>query len=217
MCFYYYFFKMWFLCFVLITQDEWVLSKVCLKSSVVSRETKLISSSGGVNCSSSSASAGSLIAPMIDAYATEHVSCFSNTSAVHADASFPPTYLPAPLPPSLPRQPRRFGDDVAFGQFMDVGASGQFSIDAAFLPNLPSLPPTVFTPPSQPFGVYGGASAVSSWPFALWWFVMRSQAIYLSTVYEFVLRKTRLSFLIKWFVLVSNHVAVLHLVCVRVL
>ncbi|WZZ42578.1 hypothetical protein YC2023_038837 [Brassica napus] len=148
-------------------KDEWVLSKVCLKSSVVSRETKLISSSGGVNCSSSSASAGSLIAPMIDAYATEHVSCFSNTSAVHADASFPPTYLPAPLPPSLPRQPRRFGDDVAFGQFMDVGASGQFSIDAAFLPNLPSLPPTVFTPPSQPFGVYGGASAVSSWPFAL--------------------------------------------------
>ncbi|CAN6810762.1 unnamed protein product [Brassica oleracea] len=148
-------------------KDEWVLSKVCLKSSVVSRETKLISSSGGVNCSSSSTSAGSLIAPMIDAYATEHVSCFSNTSAVHADASFPPTYLPAPPPPSLPRQPRRFGDDVAFGQFMDVGASGQFSIDAAFLPNLPSLPPTVFTPPSQPFGVYGGGSAVSSWPFAL--------------------------------------------------
>ncbi|KAF8100307.1 hypothetical protein N665_0227s0039 [Sinapis alba] len=144
-------------------KDEWVLSKVCLKSSVVSRETKLFSSSGGVNCSSSSA--GSLIAPIInDAFATEHVSCFSNTSAAAhaADASFP-TYLPAP-PPSLPRQPRRFGDDVAFGQFMDVG---QFSIDAAFLPNLPSLPPTVFTPPSsQSFGMYG-SSAVASWPFAL--------------------------------------------------
>ena len=106
-------------------------------------------------------------APIIDAFATEHVSCCSNTSAAaHADTSFP-TYLPAP-PLSLPRQPRRIGgDDVAFGQFMDVGASGQFSIDAAFLPNLPSLPPTVFTTPSQPFGVYGGGSAVSSWPFAL--------------------------------------------------
>ncbi|KAJ0249273.1 Protein CUP-SHAPED COTYLEDON 1 [Hirschfeldia incana] len=153
-------------------KDEWVLSKVCLKSSVVSRETKLISSSGGVNCSSSATSAGSLIAPIIDdaSFAKEHVSCFSNTSATaHADASFPPpTYLPAPPLPSLPRQPRFFGDDVAFGQFVDVGvgASGQFSIDAAFLPNLPSLPPSVFATPSQSFGMYGG-SAVSSWPFAL--------------------------------------------------
>nr|VDD52507.1 unnamed protein product [Brassica oleracea] len=146
-------------------KDEWVLSKVCLKSSVVGREqTKLISSSttsvagevsSGVNVSSS--------APIIDAFATEHVSCFSNTSATaHADASFP-TYLPAP-PLSLPRQPRRIGgDDVAFGQFMDMGSLGQFTVDdAAFLPY---LPPTVLPPP-QTFELYGG-SALSCWPFAL--------------------------------------------------
>ncbi|KAF8086152.1 hypothetical protein N665_0633s0004 [Sinapis alba] len=150
-------------------KNEWVLSKVCLKSSVVSRETKLISSShvsiagevsSGVKCSSS---AGSLIAPIIDAFATEHVSCFSNTYAAHADSSFP-TYLPAPPPPSLPRQPR---DDVAFGQFMDLGSSGQlFNVDdATFLPNLPSLPPMVLPPP-QTFSLYGGSS-LSCWPFAL--------------------------------------------------
>ncbi|KAJ4872101.1 Protein CUP-SHAPED COTYLEDON 1 [Raphanus sativus] len=155
-------------------KDEWVLSKVCLKSSVVGRETKLVSSSSspvsvagevssGVNVSSS------VIAPIIDAFATEHVSCFSNTSATahHADASFP-TYLPAP-PPLLPRQPRRVGgddDDVAFGQFMDLGSSGQFNVDVDdagfFSPNLPSLPPTVLLPP-----LYGGGSALSFWPFAM--------------------------------------------------
>ncbi|CAH8292964.1 unnamed protein product [Eruca vesicaria subsp. sativa] len=153
-------------------KDEWVLSKVCLKSSFVSRETKLISSpsvsfagefSSGVSCSASSVS---VIAPVIDAFATEHVSCFSNTSsASHVDASFPTTYLPAP-PPSLPRQPRCIEDDVAFGQLMGLGSSGQFNIDAAFLPNLPSLPPTVLHPPPQSYALYGGA-AVSSWPFAL--------------------------------------------------
>ncbi|KAF8110437.1 hypothetical protein N665_0083s0005 [Sinapis alba] len=149
-------------------KDEWVLSKVCLKSSVVSRETKLISSSSvsvaGVSCSSSVVS---VIAPVIDAFATEHVSCFSNTSSAsdsHVDASFP-TYLPAP-PPSLPRQPRRVDEDVAFGQLMGLGSSGQFNLDAAFLPNIPSLPPTVLRPPPQSYALYGGA-AVSSWPFAL--------------------------------------------------
>ncbi|KAH0943673.1 hypothetical protein HID58_003310 [Brassica napus] len=138
-------------------KDEWVLSKVCLKSSVVSRETKLISSS-----TASIAGEVSSSAPIIDAFATEHVSCFSNTSAAaHADTSFP-TYLPAP-PLSLPRQPRRIVDDVAFGQFMDVGSLGQFNVDdAAFLP---SLPPTVHPPP-QTFELYGG-SALSCWPFAL--------------------------------------------------
>ncbi|CAH8391231.1 unnamed protein product [Eruca vesicaria subsp. sativa] len=141
-------------------KDEWVLSKVCLKSSVVSRETKLVSSShvsvtgevsSGVNVSSS---AGSLIAPIIDVFATEHVSCFSNTSATaHADVSFS-RYLPAPLP-------RQLGDDVAFGQFMDMGSSGQFNVDdAVFLSKLPSLPPTVLPP------LYGG-SALSFWPFAM--------------------------------------------------
>ncbi|KAL0816903.1 hypothetical protein Bca101_073347 [Brassica carinata] len=128
-------------------KDEWVLSKVCLKSSVVSRETKLVSSSSvSVTSISCSSSTGSLIAPVIDAFATEHVSCFSNTSASHVDASFP-IYLPAP-PQSLPRQPRRI-DDVAFGQFMGLGSTGQFNIDAAFLPNLPSLPPTFLHPPPQ--------------------------------------------------------------------
>ncbi|KAG2317822.1 hypothetical protein Bca52824_020944 [Brassica carinata] len=140
-------------------KDEWVLSKVCLKNNVVGRETKLVSS--GVNVSSST---GSVIAPIIDAFATEHVSCFSNTSAAaHADSSFP-KYLPAP-PTSPPRQPRRIGDDdddVAFGQFMGLGSSGLFSVDdAAFSPNLPSLPPTVLPPP-----LYGG-SALSFWPFAM--------------------------------------------------
>ncbi|CAF1934548.1 unnamed protein product [Brassica oleracea] len=145
-------------------KDEWVLSKVCLKSSVVSRETKLVSSSSvSVTSISCSSSTGSLIAPVIDAFATEHVSCFSNTSASHVDASFP-IYLPAP-PQSLPRQPRRI-DDVAFGQFMGLGSTGQFNIDAAFLPNLPSLPPTFLHPPPQYYAPYGGA-AVSSWPFAL--------------------------------------------------
>ncbi|KAJ4893664.1 Protein CUP-SHAPED COTYLEDON 1 [Raphanus sativus] len=145
-------------------KDEWVLSKVCLKSSVVSRETKLFSSSvAGVSCSSS---AGSVIAPVIDTFATEHVSCFSNTSssASHADAIFP-TYLPAP-PPSLPRQPRSIDDDVGFGQFMGPGSSGQLNIDAAFLLNQPSLPPTVLPLPPQWYELYSGA-AVSSWPFAL--------------------------------------------------
>ncbi|CAA7015057.1 unnamed protein product [Microthlaspi erraticum] len=147
-------------------KDEWVLSKVCLKSGLVNRETKSISSSSvaGVTVNGSS-STGSVIAPIMDAFATEHVSCFSNNSA----ASFP-TYLPAP-PPSLPhQQPRRIADDdvALFGQLMDLGAaSGQFNIDAAFLPNLPSLPPTVLAPPPhQAFGVYGG-SAVSCWPFAI--------------------------------------------------
>ncbi|KAJ0238548.1 Protein CUP-SHAPED COTYLEDON 1 [Hirschfeldia incana] len=154
-------------------KDEWVLSKVCLKSNVVSREqTKLDSSSAapvagevssGVNCSPSAAS---LIAPIIDAFAAEHVSCFSNTSATaHADSSFPTTCLPAP-PTLLPRQPGRIGDDdddVAFGGFMGLGSSGQFNVvdDAAFSPNLPSLPPTVLLPP-----LYGG-SAMSFWPFAM--------------------------------------------------
>ncbi|KAL0900053.1 hypothetical protein Bca101_084014 [Brassica carinata] len=145
-------------------KDEWVLSKVCLKSSIVSRETKLISSSplSGISFSSS---VGSVIGPVIDSFATEHVSCFSNTSsASHVDANFP-TYLPAP-PPSLPRQHRPVDQDVAFGQFMGLGSSsGQFNMDAAFLPNLPSLPPTVLHPP-QSYALYGGA-AVSSWPFAL--------------------------------------------------
>nr|AHN60142.1 NAC transcription factor 54-1 [Brassica napus] len=147
-------------------KDEWVLSKVSLKSSVVvgREQTKLLSSStasvagevsSGVNVSSS--------APIIDAFATEHVSCFSNTSAAaHADASFS-TYLPAP-PLSLPRQPGRIGDDVAFGQFMDMGSSGQFNVDEAAT-FLPYLPPTVLHPP-QTFELYGG-SALSCWPFAL--------------------------------------------------
>ncbi|RID80499.1 hypothetical protein BRARA_A03159 [Brassica rapa] len=140
-------------------KDEWVLSKVSLKSSVVvgREQTKLLSSS-----TASVAGEVSSSAPIIDAFATEHVSCFSNTSAAaHADTSFP-TYLPAP-PLSLPRQPRRIVDDVAFGQFMDVGSLGQFNVDdAAFLP---SLPPTVHPPP-QTFELYGG-SALSCWPFAL--------------------------------------------------
>ncbi|EOA29514.1 hypothetical protein CARUB_v10014276mg [Capsella rubella] len=140
-------------------KDEWVLCKVCLKSSVVGRETNLISSSSP---------AGSVIAPIINNFATEHVSCFSNNSASHAEASFPTTYLPAP-PPSLSPRQSRVGDDVAFGQFMDLGSSGQINFDAAaaaaFFPNLPSLPPTLLpSPPS--FAMYGGGSP-SVWPFAL--------------------------------------------------
>ncbi|KAL1202455.1 Protein CUP-SHAPED COTYLEDON 1 [Cardamine amara subsp. amara] len=82
--------------------DEWVLCKVCLKSGVVNRETKLISSSTSV--AGEFSSAGSAIAPIIDAFASEHVSCFSNNAAAaaHADESFHTLYLPAP-PPSLPR------------------------------------------------------------------------------------------------------------------
>ncbi|XP_010487335.1 PREDICTED: protein CUP-SHAPED COTYLEDON 1-like [Camelina sativa] len=147
-------------------KDEWVLCKVCLKSGVVSRETNLISSSSSAVADEFS-SAGSATAPIINNFATEHVSCFSNNSASsHAEASFPTTYLPAP-PPSLP--PRHVGDDVAFGQFLDLGSSGQISFDAAaaaaFFPNLPSLPPTMLpSPPS--FAMFGGGSA-SVWPFAL--------------------------------------------------
>lgn len=54
---------------------------------------------------------------------------------------------------------------MAFGQFMDLGSSGQVNFDAAFFSNLPSLPPTVLPPP-QSFAHYGG-SAMTSWPFAL--------------------------------------------------
>lgn len=148
------------------TQDEWVLCKVCLKSGVVSRETNLISSSSSAVAGDFS-SAGSVIAPIINTFATEHVSCFSNNSAAHTDASFQ-TYLPAPPPSLSPRQPRHVGDDVAFGQFRDLGPSGQINFDAAaaFFPNLPSLPPTVLPPPPS-FAMYGGGSAVSVWPFAL--------------------------------------------------
>ncbi|KAJ0264115.1 Protein CUP-SHAPED COTYLEDON 1 [Hirschfeldia incana] len=139
-------------------KDEWVLSKVCLKSSLVSRETKLISSSVASVSGSSS-----VIAPVIDAFATEHVSCFSNTSsASHTDVSFPTYLLPSP-PPSLPRQHRPVDQDVAFGQFMGLGSSGQSNIDAAFLLNQPSLPPAVLPPP-QSHGLYGGAA---SWRFGL--------------------------------------------------
>ncbi|VVA97694.1 unnamed protein product [Arabis nemorensis] len=149
-------------------KDEWVLCKVCLKNGVVSRGTKLISSSSASvavagEFSSSSSSAGSAIAPIIDVFKTEHVSCFSNTAT--AAASFP-TFLPAPPPSFPPRQARRTGDDVAFGQCMGLGSYGEVSFDASFFPNLPSLPPTVLPSPPQSFGLYGG-SAVNCWPFAL--------------------------------------------------
>lgn len=131
---------------------------------MVSRETKLISSSASV--AGEFSSAGSAIAPIIDAFASEHVSCFSNNATAHADVSFPTSCLPAPPPLLPPRQPRHIGDDMAFGQFMDLGSSGQISYDAAaFFPNLPSLPPTVLPPPS--IAMYGGGSAMSCWPYAL--------------------------------------------------
>lgn len=154
------------LCCFVYTQDEWVLCKVCLKSAVVSRETNLmISSSTAVAAEFSSA--GSVLAPISDAFAMEHVSCFSNNTTAHANVSFP-TYLPAPPPSLPPRQPRHVSDDMAFGHLMDLGSCGQTSVDAAPLfPNLPSLPPSVFTHPPS-FAMYGGGSAVrTSWPFAL--------------------------------------------------
>nr|ACL14369.1 CUP-SHAPED COTYLEDON1 [Cardamine hirsuta] len=145
-------------------KDEWVLCKVCLKSGVVNRETKSISSS--TSAAGEFSSPGSTIAPIIDAFASEHVSCFSNDAA-HANESFRTTYLPAPPPSLPPRQPRHIGDDVAFGQFMDFGFSGQIHYDAAaFFPNLPSLPPTALPPPPS-FAMYGGGSTLSYWPFAL--------------------------------------------------
>ncbi|CAN8269311.1 unnamed protein product [Cochlearia groenlandica] len=130
-------------------KDEWVLCKVCLKSAAVSVVAGEVSSSD--------LSSGSVTAPTSE----EHVSCFSNASvSAYTKAASFSTYLPSPPPP---RQSGRFDDDVAFGQFMELGSYGQFSFDAALLPN---LPPTVFPPPPQSFSTYGG-SALGYWPFAI--------------------------------------------------